>query len=88
MKTDLIRQLAFENVNKDCQVILCPIKERDAMMEYLKSCLNVGSIKCQSQIHAIKTYSVWIGMDRAIFPENTVPSQIPPMVVVNWSKEC
>lgn len=41
----LMRTLAIDNANRYCQAILHPIKEKQAVMEYLHACRNVSYYK-------------------------------------------
>lgn len=54
----LLRQLAFENANGDCQAILLPIRERKDVMGYLKACGKVDSIKHQIHVNDTEDYVV------------------------------
>ena len=51
----ILKQLAFDNANKDCQAIIRPIREQGGTMEYLKACQNVGTIQHKAKIAALKT---------------------------------
>lgn len=53
----LIRQLAFENANEDCQTILHPIRKRD-VMGCMKACQNIGSISHQAHVNVLGACTV------------------------------
>ena len=38
----ILKQLAFENANEECQSMLRPIRETGSLMEYLKACKDNG----------------------------------------------
>lgn len=54
----LLRQLAFENANGDCQAILTAYQRRKDVMGYLKACGKVDSIKHQVHVNDTETYTV------------------------------
>ena len=43
----ILKQLAFENANEECQSMLRPIRETGSLMEYLKACRDIGSMSIE-----------------------------------------
>lgn len=54
----LLRQLAFDNANEDCQAVIRPIKEREDLLGYLKACRNIGTFKHRARLAAMETFAV------------------------------
>jgi hypothetical protein len=54
----LLRQLAFDNANEDCQSLIQPIKETGDIMDYLKACRNVGTLKHKARVAALQTMAI------------------------------
>ena len=40
----ILKQLAFENANEECQSVLRPIRETGSLMEYLKAYKDIRSM--------------------------------------------
>lgn len=58
MQTVLLRQLAYDNANLDCQNIIKHWKEKGNLMDYLRLCGNVGSIQHKDRIAALEAPAV------------------------------
>ena len=43
----ILKQLAFENANEECQSMLRPIRETGSLMEYLEACRDIGSMSVE-----------------------------------------
>ena len=41
----ILKQLAFENANEECQSMLRPIRETGSLMEYLKAYKHISPIE-------------------------------------------
>ena len=54
----ILKQLAFDNSNEDCQAIIRSIREQGGVVEYLKACRNVGTIQHKAKIATLETLNV------------------------------
>jgi len=54
----ILKQLAFENSNEECQSVLRPIRETGPLMEYLKAYKDIGSMSHRAQLVALETFNV------------------------------
>ena len=54
----ILKQLAFENANEECQSMLRPIRETGSLMEYLKACRDTGSMSHRAKLAALETFNV------------------------------
>ena len=54
----ILKQLAFNNANEDCQAIIRPIRGQGGVMEYLKACRNLGTIQHKAKIATLETLNV------------------------------
>ena len=54
----ILKQLAFENANEECQSMLRPIRETGSLMEYLKACRDIGSMSHRAKLATLETFNV------------------------------
>ena len=54
----ILKQLAFENANEECQSMLRPIRETGFLMEYLKAYKDIGSMSHRTKFVALETFNV------------------------------
>ena len=54
----ILKQLAFENANEECQSMLRPILETSSFMEYLKAYRNIGSMSHRAKLATLGTFNV------------------------------
>ena len=54
----LLKQLAFENVNEECQSMLRPIQETSSLMEYLKAYKDIRSNSHRTKLATLETFNV------------------------------
>ena len=54
----ILKQLAFENANEECQSMLRPIRETGSLMEYLKACKDIGSMSHRTKLATLETFNV------------------------------
>ena len=54
----ILKQLAFENTNEECQSMLRPIRETGSLMEYLKACRDIRSVSHRAKLAALETFNV------------------------------
>ena len=54
----ILKQLAFENANEECQSMLRPILETSSPMEYLKAYKDIGSMSHRTEFVALETFNV------------------------------
>ena len=50
----ILKQLAFENANEECQSMLRPIRETSSLMEYLKACRDIRSMSHRAKLVALE----------------------------------
>ena len=54
----ILKQLAFENANEECQSVLRPIQETGSLMEYLKVCKDIRSMSHRAKLVTLETFNV------------------------------
>ena len=54
----ILKQLAFDNANEDCQAIIRPLRGQREVMKYLKAYRNVGTIQHKAKIATLETLNV------------------------------
>ena len=54
----ILKQLAFENANEECQSILRPIQETSSLMEYLKAYKDIRSNSHRTKLATLETFNV------------------------------
>ena len=54
----ILKQLAFENTNEECQSMLRPIRETSSFMEYLKAYKDIGSSSHRAKLATLETFNV------------------------------
>ena len=54
----ILKQLAFENANEECQSMLRPIRETGSLTEYLEACRDIGSMSHRAKLAALETFNV------------------------------
>ena len=54
----IFKQLAFENANEECRSMFRPIRETGSLMEYLKACIDIGSMSHRAKLVALETCNV------------------------------
>ena len=54
----ILKQLAFENANEECQSMLRPIRETNSLMEYLKAYKDIGSSSHRAKLATLETFNV------------------------------
>ena len=54
----ILKQLAFENANEECQSMLRPIRETGSLMEYLKAYKDIGSSSHRAKLATLETFNV------------------------------
>ena len=52
----ILKQLAFENANEECQSMLRPIRETNSLMEYLKACRDIRYMSHRAKLVALETF--------------------------------
>ena len=52
----ILKQLAFENTNEECQSMLRPIRETNSLMEYLKACRDIRYMSHRAKLVALETF--------------------------------
>ena len=52
----ILKQLAFENANEECQSMLRPILETGSLMEYLKACRDIRYMSHRAKLVALETF--------------------------------
>lgn len=63
----ILKKLAFENADEDCQNVIRPIRETGPIMDYLKICRNIDSIRHRAQVAAMETYAIQKSMNVKCF---------------------
>ena len=58
LQSIILKQLAFENANEECQSMLRPIQETGSLMEYLKACRDIGSMSHRAKLATLETFNV------------------------------
>ncbi|XP_077915011.1 endogenous retrovirus group K member 8 Gag polyprotein [Halichoerus grypus] len=53
-KEHLLKQLAFENANEDCQAAIRPHRETGGILDYLRLCRNIGTLTRQARITSLQ----------------------------------
>ena len=51
----ILKQLAFENANEECQSMLRPILETGSLMEYLKAYRDIRSSSHRAKLATLET---------------------------------
>ena len=54
----LLKQLAFENVNEECQSMLRPIRETSSLIAYLKAYKDIGSSSHRVKLATLENFNV------------------------------
>ena len=54
----ILKQLAFENANEECQSMLRPIQETRSLMEYLKAYRDIKSMSHRTKLATLETFNV------------------------------
>ena len=54
----ILKQLAFENANEECQSMLRPIQETGSLMEYLKAYRDIRSSSHRAKLATLETFNV------------------------------
>ena len=54
----ILKQLAFENANEECQSMLRPIRETSSLMEYLKAYKDIISSSHRAKLATLETLNV------------------------------
>ena len=54
----ILKQLAFENTNEECQSMLRPIRETSSFMEYLKAYKDIRSMSHRAKLAVLETFNV------------------------------
>ena len=54
----ILKQLAFENANEECQSMLRPIPETSSLMEYLKAYRDIKSMSHRTKLTALETFNM------------------------------
>ena len=54
----ILKQLAFENANEECQSMLRPIQETGSLMEYLKAYKDIRSMSHRAKLVTLETFIV------------------------------
>ena len=54
----ILKQLAFENANEECQSMLRPIQETSSLMEYLKAYRDIKSMSHRTKLTALETFNM------------------------------
>ena len=54
----ILKQLAFENANEECQSMLRPIRETGSLMEYLKAYKDIRSNSHRAKLATLETFNV------------------------------
>ena len=58
LQSIILKQLAFENANEECQSMLRPIRETNSLMEYSKAYKDIGSMSHRTKLVALETFNV------------------------------
>ena len=54
----ILKQLAFENANEECQSMLRSIQETSSLMEYLKAYRDIRSMSHRAKLATVETFNV------------------------------
>ena len=54
----ILKQLAFENANEECQSMLRPIRETGSLMEYSKAYKDIRSNSHRAKLATLETFDV------------------------------
>ena len=54
----ILKQLAFENANEECQSMLRPIQETSSLMEYLKAYKDIRSNYHRAKLATLENFNV------------------------------
>ena len=54
----ILKQLAFENTNEECQSMFRPIRETGSLMEYLKAYKDIRSMSHRAKLVTLETFIV------------------------------